>query len=387
MFVPAKYFIVFNFGLMLFISNTVSTACANLKVPQQSGRATMNQANDNDERAQQSDSAQEPVGYANWATKTLGGQQFWTDLRYVGGWRIQANSETGHCRLLDPKNVRRGWGNLAHCNVLLDRFVVEGKAKLCSGKVVIVLHGLIRTSKSMAPMATFLNEKGKYTTVNFQYASTRKSVGDHAVALKSLIDNLGPDVTEINFVGHSLGNIVVRRYLGDTTDPVTGRQGDPRVKRIVMIGPPNQGSRMARLLKSSLLFNTIAGVSGSDLSRGWEKLKPTLATPKMEFGIIAGGQKTDKNWSNFVLKGKDDFTVSLEEAKLVGASDLMVKPLLHSTMMHQPVVLEGALSFFQNGYFESADLKTAITNEQAAPSTKATQREPKPNDSNVGSGR
>ena len=234
-------------------------------------------------------------------------------------------------------------------------------------------------------MAQFLNQKGNYTTVNFQYASTRKPVDDHAIALRSVIDNLGPGVTEINFIGHSLGNIVVRRYLHDTTDPTTGHQGDPRVKRIVMIGPPNQGSRMARILKSSFLFNTIAGASGSQLSRGWEKLAPTLATPKLEFGIIAGGQQTEKDWSNFVLKGKDDFTVSLEEAKLVGASDLMVKPLLHSTMMHKPVVLNAALSFFKNGYFESLAKKTPITGAQNP--TAGTQPQRQPSNSNLGSGR
>ena len=186
-----------------------------------------------------------------------------------------------------------------------------------------------------------------------QYASTRKPVGDHAAALKSVIDGLGPDVTEINFICHSLGNIVVRRYLGDNTDSATGRQGDPRIKRMVMIGPPNQGSRMARVLKASFLFKTIAGVSGGQLALTWDKLEPTLATPAFEFGIIAGGQKDEAKFSNFILKGKDDFTVSLEETKLIGAHDFLVRPLFHSTMAHNPITMSAALNFFQNGYFVS----------------------------------
>lgn len=359
-----KFVILFAivFGLMVFF-DSIGVLIGHSQVPQyQSSRSNMNQPNQarpiqNGLETQR----EEPVGQLNWATKTLGGQQFWTDVRHVGGWRVQENSETGHFRLLDPSNVRQGWGNRTHCDILLDKFVINGKAKLCSGKVVILLHGLIRTSSSMTPLAKYLHEKGGYATVNFQFASTRKSVGAHAIALKEVVDGLGPNVTEINFIGHSLGNLVVRRYLGDTTNPATGTQGDSRIKRVVMIGPPNQGSRMARILKSSLLFNTIAGVSGAQLSRGWEKLQPTLATPAMEFGIIAGGQATEKNWSNFVLKGKDDFTVSLDEAKLVGAHDLMVKPLLHSTMMTQPVVLQGALNFFRNGYFESEAKRTPIT--------------------------
>jgi hypothetical protein len=158
-----------------------------------------------------------------------------------------------------------------------------------------------------------------------------------------------------------LGNIVVRRYLYDHTDPKTGQQGDPRIKRMVMMGPPNQGSRMARVLKSSLAFRTLTGVSGVELSTAWNKLEPTLAIPGFEFGIIAGGQEDEKKFSNMILKGKDDFTVSVEEAKLVGAHDFFVRPLFHSTMMHQPEVLKAALNFFQNGYFVSEAKRKPLT--------------------------
>ncbi len=295
----------------------------------------------------------EPVAYPNWRTKTLGGKQFWTDVRYVGGWRVQVNSQTGHCRLLDPGNTRHASGNRLHCDELLDQMTDNGKAKLDTGKVVITLHGLMRTKSAMQPMADYLQKNGEFTSINLQYASTRKTVAEHAIALKSVIDQLGPEVTEIDFVCHSLGNIVVRRYLGDHTDPQTGWQGDVRIKRMVMLGPPNQGSRMARVLKSSFAFQTIAGVSGVELSRTWEKLEPTLATPHFEFGIIAGGQLNEEKFSNFILSGKDDFTVSVEETKLVGAHDFLVRPLLHSTMMHQPEVLKATLSFLQNGYFTS----------------------------------
>jgi len=70
--------------------------------------------------------------------------------------------------------------------------------------------------------------------------------------------------------------------------------------------------------------------------------------------------------SNFVLQGPDDFTVSVEEAKLVGASDLMIRPFLHSTMMHKPITLEATLSFFDNGYFVSAQEQNPIVAEQSS---------------------
>ena len=308
----------------------------------------------------QTQSNEKPVGFFNWKTQTLGGQQFWTDIRYVGGWRIQGNSETKHYRLLDPKDVRHASGNRLHCEQTLDRLIVDGLAKSCRGKVVIVLHGLIRTKNSMQPMSDYLHKYGGFTSINFQYASTRQHVGQHAAALTSVIEGLGPHVTEINFVGHSLGNIVVRRYLADNSKPNVGQQGDPRIKRMVMLGPPNQGSRMARLLKTSFLFQTVAGVSGSELSQTWDKLESTLAIPAFEFGIIAGGQEGQKDLGNFILTGKDDFTVSVEETKLAGARDFLVRPLFHSTMMHQPEVLEASLNFLQNGWFESQQTQSPL---------------------------
>ena len=185
-------------------------------------------------------------------TKTFGGMQFWTDVRHVSGWKIQRNTVTDHFRLIDNRNVRHAWGNFPHCELELKSKIDSGSIKLNSGKVVILLHGLMRTHNCLFKIGEFLKKEGGYQIVNFEYASSRGLVGDHAKALRSVIDNLGPEVTEINFFGHSLGNIVVRHYLADTTDPKTKQQGDPRINRIVMsvtllaIVPATSGVGIAR---------------------------------------------------------------------------------------------------------------------------------------------
>ena len=301
---------------------------------------------------------EDPEGYLNLPVRTGGGRQFWTDLRNVSGWRIQQNSETGHCRLIDPTLVRRAWGNFAHCQQLLQQQIQARQVAKPAGPVVILLHGLVRSSGSMGVMEKHLQGQG-FTTVNFSYASSRKPVGEHAAALKSVIDGLGDQVTDIYFVAHSLGNIVIRHYLHDTTNLQAKQNGDPRIRRIVMLGPPNQGSKVARTFKNSHLFRTFAGKSGDQLARDWAKLFPQLATPSAEFGIIAGGQLNEA-YSNFLLKGKDDYTVSVDETKLTGASDFMVHPLLHGTMMNQPIVLEATTRFFKEGHFISAAKRSPL---------------------------
>lgn len=289
-------------------------------------------------------------GFLNLPMPTTGGQQFWTDFVCRGDWRIQQNSETGHFRLLDNHEVRQAWGNFKHCQEILKQKEAAGELKPETGRVVVLLHGLIRTSASMDALEEYFSKRG-YGTVNFRYSSSRKLVDDHASALHSVIENLDPQVTDIYIVAHSLGNLVVRRYLAAQTNTDTGAQGDPRLRRMVMLGPPNQGSKVARLFKRSLLFNTIAGKSGGQLAARWEELEPTLATPAIEFGIIAGGQNDEREWNNFLLEGKDDFTVSVEETKLEGAKDFIVRPLLHSNMMKQPEVLEMTERFFEKGRF------------------------------------
>ena len=41
---------------------------------------------------------------------TMGGSVFWNDMAEFNGWRVQKNTVTGHCRILDSENVRRAWG-------------------------------------------------------------------------------------------------------------------------------------------------------------------------------------------------------------------------------------------------------------------------------------
>src|SRR3970040_1276944 len=85
---------------------------------------------------------------------------------------------------------------------------------------------------------------------NQETARAAADAADHARALASVMDNL-EGIEEINFVAHSLGNLVIRHFLADATDPESGRSPDPRIKRIVMLAPPNHGSARARSSESA----------------------------------------------------------------------------------------------------------------------------------------
>lgn len=44
---------------------------------------------------------------------TMGGEFFWNDLAHYNGWKIQQNTITHHCRILDSDNCRRAWGGIS----------------------------------------------------------------------------------------------------------------------------------------------------------------------------------------------------------------------------------------------------------------------------------
>jgi pimeloyl-ACP methyl ester carboxylesterase len=296
-------------------------------------------------------------GKFNAVTPTLGGKQFWADELFFHDWHIQRNVFTGHYRLLDGYHLRHAWGTFEECRGKLERIKTDRGLPAMRGPAVIVLHGLFRTPTSMNKISRFLREQG-YTVFNVSYPTTRGSVAEHARSLARIIENLD-GIDELNFVGHSLGNLVVRHYLADHTHPEDGLRPDARIKRIVMLGAPNQGAQIAEALGSVGLFHAVAGASGSQLAREWDSLKANLATPECEFGILAGGRSTEKGF-NPLLTGDNDLVVSVDSTRLAGAADFAVLPVIHSLMMNDRTVMEYTLRFLRHGYFISAEARRPI---------------------------
>ncbi|MGI9516233.1 MAG: esterase/lipase family protein [Pirellulaceae bacterium] len=305
--------------------------------------------------AQAQETESTPAANWNLPTKTLGGKQFWTDFVNRHGYRIQQHVMTSHFRLLSPTDVRIAWGNFAACRQKLDEIILEKDVPPVTGRVLIVVHGLARTRAAMNPIVRYLAENSDLHVINMSYASTRGSISNHSEALASIIEHL-PDADEISFLGHSMGSIVVRYYLG-TED----NAHDPRFHRMVMLAPPNHGSRLAMRLQDNVIFKTFWGASGQDLSRHWTELSSSLATPEFEFGIIAGAQPDDAAISNPLIGGANDLVVTVAETRLVGASDFHQQPVLHSFIMNDAEVHQATLSFLDNGWFRTADARQPVT--------------------------
>jgi pimeloyl-ACP methyl ester carboxylesterase len=295
------------------------------------------------------DSLVDTVG-ENWEMQTLGGRQFWGDVQFFHGWRIQRNVFTGHYRLLDEKDRRHASGSLADCQDKLQTLRAERGIPEMSGRGVILLHGIVRSSKSIYKVADQLRAEG-FAAFPMEYPSTQISIPEAADHLDSVIRNL-EGIEELHLVGHSMGGLVIRAWFD--------RHGDPRVKRVVMLGTPNYGAELADYFKRNVLFRTIFGPAGRQLVTDDAGLIPKLPIPPVEFAVIAGGRGDGKGW-NPLIPGDDDGTVTVQSVKLAGAADSSVIPVLHHALLGDAEVARQTARFLKTGALREGGGREPVT--------------------------
>lgn len=209
---------------------------------------------------------------------------------------------------------------------------------------VILLHGLCRSGRSMIPMGQSLVLAG-YKVVNMEYPSRSASVAwlaDDAIG-RAVADCQKNGAVSIHFVTHSLGGIMVRSYLS--------RHAIPNLGRVVMLGPPNQGSEVVDKLGSWWLFRKLNGPAGNELGTGPDSTPNRLGPATFPVGIIAGDRSI--NWINsLMIPGPDDGKVSVEHTKLAGMTDHLVIHSAHPFLMRNRSAIKQTIFFLRNGAFE-----------------------------------
>lgn len=212
-------------------------------------------------------------------------------------------------------------------------------------EAVILLHGLARSDSSMAKMATALKQEG-YTVLNVDYPSRTATIEDLAgKVIGDAMDNPAVKAAgKIHFVTHSLGGILVRHYL-KTKHP-------SRLGRVVMLGPPNQGSEVVDRLGDTSLFSAINGPAGKQLGTGSDSLPNRLGPVDFDLGVIAGDRSI--NWINsLMIKGPDDGKVSVERTKVAGMKAHLVIHATHPYLMKNSRAIRETIHFLRHGRFST----------------------------------
>ena len=211
----------------------------------------------------------------------------------------------------------------------------------------ILLHGLGRTHRSMARIASHLADEG-YRVVNLDYPSTQASI--ETLSLGIVAETVqrcrsARPSARIHFVTHSLGGILVRHYLQ--------AHRLPPGSRVVMLSPPNQGSEIADLLKDNFLYRWIMGPAGQQLGTGEDGVSHRLGPVEIPVGIITG-DKTLEPWFSSRVPGPDDGKVSVARARLAESTDFIVVHRSHGFFMNDPEVIAQTSHFLEYGRFKQA---------------------------------
>ena len=226
--------------------------------------------------------------------------------------------------------------------VLTTMAAIPTTARAADG--VILLHGMCRTPASMARMERALESEG-FVVVNAGYPS--RTAGIEALseaAIGAALDR--PELRDcptIHFVTHSLGGILVRSYFS--------RHAPGRLGRVVMLGPPNQGSELVDRLGHWWLFGKLNGPAAAELGTAADSTPNTLGAVRFECGVIAGDRSI--NWINSaMIRGSDDGKVSVEHTKLEGMTDHIVIHATHPFLMRNKTSIRQTIHFLRNGQFD-----------------------------------
>lgn len=216
-------------------------------------------------------------------------------------------------------------------------------------RAVVLVHGLARTSRSMARLGHALERAG-YAVFNWDYPSRAYGLLPLVEALERYARDAATMCRRLHFVTHSMGGLLARGVLS--------RARWPEVGRLVMLAPPNHGAQLASRASA---YAWARGFYGQAL----EELRPDRAAalaerigqPRCEFGVIAGTrgfhplQPTSYLSSLTRPTGSHDGTIDVDETRLSGMADFITVRANHMFIMEHDETIRQTLHFLDHGRF------------------------------------
>src|SRR5262249_16138001 len=142
----------------------------------------------------------------------------------------------------------------------------------------------------------------------FRYSAAASRMGSITASLADFVRELA--APEVHFVGHSLGGLVIHRFLERFPEQPPGR--------VVFLGTPSVASRAA---EHAARFAPIAHLMGQSVAE--ELLQPRerrWSLPRA-LGIVAGTQPLGFGRLLAHFREPNDGTVAVSETRMTGATD------------------------------------------------------------------
>lgn len=217
-------------------------------------------------------------------------------------------------------------------------------ASVPNQETVVLLHGLCRTSRSMAKMEKALTAKG-YNVINVDYPSRSATIEVLTPDVFQRLEKQFPNLGKVHFVTHSMGGILLSHYLAS--------HEIENLENVVMLAPPSRGSEVSDKLGGIKLYQWINGPAGNQLGTGTGDHPLRLKDPAFELGIIAGDRSINPILS-MLIPGPDDGKVSLARVKPAAYTDYVQLHVSHACMMRNQQVIDQTIAFLENGAFNKA---------------------------------
>jgi pimeloyl-ACP methyl ester carboxylesterase len=206
------------------------------------------------------------------------------------------------------------------------------------GEEVVYVHGLWMSGSESLLLRRRLAREFGMEVHPFRYAAAGWSMGEITARLQRFVRDLS--ATRLHFVGHSLGGLVIYRFLEHYPEQPPGR--------VVFLGTPSVASRAAVQASHIRLVASLMGRPVAD-----ELLRPRDRRWRgsRELGIIAGTQPLGVGQILAKFDEDCDGTIAVSETQLPGATDHITLPVSHLGMLVSARVARETGSFLQEGRF------------------------------------
>jgi pimeloyl-ACP methyl ester carboxylesterase len=203
---------------------------------------------------------------------------------------------------------------------------------------VIYVHGLWMPGDESLLLRHRLAQEFGLTLHSFRYSAATSTMRAIGARLEALVRRLG--ASEMHFVGHSLGGLVIHRFLERFPEQPTGRA--------VFLGTPCVASRAA---VSASRFAPIAHLMGQSVAEELLQPRERHWTHPRPLGIIAGTQPIGVGQLLAGFDEDNDGTIAVSETRMPGATDHIVLPVSHLGLLMSGRVAHETGLFLTQGRF------------------------------------
>jgi pimeloyl-ACP methyl ester carboxylesterase len=207
-------------------------------------------------------------------------------------------------------------------------------------KHVVYVHGLWMPGDESLVLGHRLGQEFGLSLYSFRYSTAFSSMKTTTERLAAFIDER--KASAVHFVGHSLGGLIIHRFLERFSAQPPGRA--------VFLGTPCVASRAAQ---QAGRFAPVAHLMGPSVAEELLQPRERRWTHARELGIVAGTQPLGVGQLLAQFDEDNDGTVAVSETRMPGATDHISLPVSHLGMLMSARVAHETGLFLTQGRFSA----------------------------------